>query len=248
MAIWADGDLLTPNNLNTQSVTSLAIADTFLVSGAGPHVIGGTTLDYVRIRLTGNFTSLGGSTQAAGVRIDGQITGADGDTAFITQVFITPNTVTQTATENIAVISSLRVEEPVITDNLTGDITVAATVHIFNAPTEGESNYALWVDDGNIRSDGVFIQNTVTTLADDATPTVAASNLFKTGGVTTITDFDDGVVGQTIKILAAHSVKITDGAPIILAGGADYDMTVSDTLTLTMYDDQVWQEDSRSVN
>ncbi|KKL85528.1 hypothetical protein LCGC14_1953800 [marine sediment metagenome] len=93
-----------------------------------------------------------------------------------------------------------------------------------------------------------LILSTVTTLADDATPTVTASNLFKTGGTTTITDFDDGVVGQTIKILAAHSVKITDGSPIILAGGADYDMTVSDTLTLTMYDDQVWQEDSRSVN
>ncbi|KKK79827.1 hypothetical protein LCGC14_2829590, partial [marine sediment metagenome] len=92
----------------------------------------------------------------------------------------------------------------------------------------------------------------VTTLADDATPTVdgfgPGVHLFKTGGITSITDFDDGVVGQTIKILAAHSVKITDGAPIILAGGADYDMTDSDTLTLTMYDDQVWQEDSRSVN
>ena len=101
---------------------------------------------------------------------------------------------------------------------------------------------------GGMAITGVSRSPTITTLADDATPTVAASNLFKTGGATTITDFDDGVVGQTIKILAAHSVKITDGAPIILAGGADYDMTDSDTLTLTMYDDQVWQEDSRSVN
>ncbi|KKL85532.1 hypothetical protein LCGC14_1953840, partial [marine sediment metagenome] len=95
---------------------------------------------------------------------------------------------------------------------------------------------------------GTVTQSTVTTLADDGTPTVAASNLFLTGGVTAITDFDDGVVGQTITILAAHSVKITDGAPIILAGGADYDMTDSDTLVLTMFNDQVWNEVSRSVN
>lgn len=101
---------------------------------------------------------------------------------------------------------------------------------------------------GNLKCDAVFRQATVTTLADDATPTVAASNLFITGGATTITDFDDGVVGQTIQILAAHSVKITDGGPIILAGGADYDMTDSDTLTLTMFNDQVWNETSRSVN
>ena len=95
---------------------------------------------------------------------------------------------------------------------------------------------------------GTVTQSTVTTLADDGTPTVAASNLFLTGGVTTITDFDDGVVGQTITILAAHSIKITDGAPIILAGGVDYDMTDSDTLVLTMFNDQVWNEVSRSVN
>lgn len=105
-----------------------------------------------------------------------------------------------------------------------------------------------WNDSGDTRSGGVFLDVRVTTLADDATPTVQAGNLFKTGGTTTITDFDAGLVGQTIKILAAHSVTITDGAPIILAGGANFDMVATDTLTLTMFDDQVWQEVSRSVN
>jgi len=95
---------------------------------------------------------------------------------------------------------------------------------------------------------GAFVQATVTTLADDATPTIAAGNLFKTGGTTAITDFDDGVVGQTICILAAHSVTITDGAPIILAGGANFAMVATDTLTLTMFDNQIWNEVSRSVN
>ena len=85
-------------------------------------------------------------------------------------------------------------------------------------------------------------------LDDTGTPSVLSGKLFKTGGTTAITDFDDGVVGQTIKILGAHSVTITDGAPIILAGGANFAMVATDTLTLTMFDDQVWQEVSRSVN
>jgi hypothetical protein len=72
--------------------------------------------------------------------------------------------------------------------------------------------------------------------------------MFVTGGTTAITDFDDGVVGQTITILSAHAVTITDGAPIILNGSANFVMAASDTLTLTMFNDQVWQEVSRTVN
>ena len=88
----------------------------------------------------------------------------------------------------------------------------------------------------------------MTTLANDATPTVAASNLFKTGGTTTITDLDDGVVGQTIRILSAHAITITDGTNILLNGSANFVMAAGDVLVLTMYNDQVWVEDSRQVN
>ena len=95
---------------------------------------------------------------------------------------------------------------------------------------------------------GAVITGAFTTLADEDTPTVAGAYSFKTGGTTAITDFDDGVQGQTIMILAAASITITDGTPIILAGSVDYDMTVTDTLTLHMFDDQVWQEIARSVN
>jgi hypothetical protein len=94
-----------------------------------------------------------------------------------------------------------------------------------------------------------FIPTTVTTFANaDATPSVAGLNLFKTQGTTAITDFDDGVVGQTIQILADANITITDNASIILAGGANYTMTADDTLTLTMFNDQVWVEVARSVN
>lgn len=91
------------------------------------------------------------------------------------------------------------------------------------------------------------IEDEVHTLANDATPSVRTSTLWRTGGTTTITDFDDGVVGKTIQILADHSITITDNSNILLSGTTNFNMTPGDTLTLTMFDDQVWQEISRNV-
>jgi len=85
-------------------------------------------------------------------------------------------------------------------------------------------------------------------LADNATPTVAGVTLAKTGGTTTITDFDDGDLGQTFRLLAKHAVTITDGTNILLSGSVNFVMAVGDVLTLSMFDDQVWEEVSRKVN
>lgn len=228
----------------------VTIGGDLTVSGTGPHAIGGPVLDYVQIYLHGNFTGSGGANQTTAVLIGSNITGTVGDTSRLNLFEITGTVTTQGTDTNISLIASAFFREPTITNNLasSGKPDVAATVVIFDAPTEGDLNYALWVDDGDIRSDGVFIQNTVTTLANDGTPTVAASNLFKTGGTTAITDFNGGVVGQTIQILSEHAVTITDGAPIILNGSANFVMAAADTLTLTMFNDQVWQEVSRTVN
>ena len=102
--------------------------------------------------------------------------------------------------------------------------------------------------DGSLDATGVFKRTTVTTLADNATPSVSAGNLFKTGGTTTITDLDDGVVGQTVQILSEHAITITDGTNILLNGSENFVMAAGDVLVLTMYNDQVWVEDSRQVN
>ncbi len=85
-------------------------------------------------------------------------------------------------------------------------------------------------------------------LADDATPTVGGATLAKTGGTTTITDFDDGVVGQAFTLLSGHAVTITDGTNILLNGSANFVMAAGDTLTLTMFNDQVWEETARKAN
>ena len=102
--------------------------------------------------------------------------------------------------------------------------------------------------DGSLDATGVFKRSTVTTLADDATPSVSAGNLFKTGGTTTITDLDDGVVGQTVQILSEHAITIRDGTNIRLNGSENFVMAAGDVLVLTMYNDRVWVEDSRQVS
>tara|TARA_R100000808_G_scaffold24123_1_gene54801 strand:+ start:5949 stop:7202 length:1254 start_codon:yes stop_codon:yes gene_type:complete len=50
-----------------------------------------------------------------------------------------------------AVVASLELNEPNIT--ATGTVTAASTLYIAAAPTEGSSNYALWVDAGNVKFD-----------------------------------------------------------------------------------------------
>jgi hypothetical protein len=84
------------------------------------------------------------------------------------------------------------------------------------------------------------------TLADEATPSVSATSTYLTGGTTTITDFDDGIAGQIITIIAEHSLDITDGTNIFLSGSANWSMTATDTLTLICKADNKWYEIARS--
>ena len=82
------------------------------------------------------YTASGGSA-GANLQLAGSLTGGSGQTALLSGLVVDFATVTQTATEDIGVVSSIFVYEPRITDNLTGDITVAATVYIKSVPTEG---------------------------------------------------------------------------------------------------------------
>jgi hypothetical protein len=137
--------------------------------------------------------------------------------------------------------------------NVTGDGTIAGLVVVANdglgcsATTIIEVSGDLTVTDYTTAHNAGFVP-AATTLADDATPSVADGEWFVTGGTTTITDFDDGVVGQTIEVLSAHAVTITHGATtILLKGEIDFVMAAGDTLTLTMFEDGKWQEVGRKV-
>ena len=76
-----------------------------------------------------------------------------------------------------AYVASLNVEEPNIT--ATGTVTNAATVRIANAPTEGSSNYALWVDDGAVQIDSNLTVGGNITVTGGMT--VAGANAFDVG-------------------------------------------------------------------
>ncbi len=92
----------------------------------------------------------------------------------------------------------------------------------------------------------VAARSKLATLADEATPSVKNGTTFITGGTTTITDFDDGVTGQIITVVAEHSLTITDGTHIFLNGSTNFAMTATDTLTLICKADNKWYEVARA--
>ncbi len=94
----------------------------------------------------------------------------------------------------------------------------------------------------------VLVFPNVVTLANDATPTVLNVVLAKTGGTTTITDFDDGVVGQPLELRFDHATTITDGSNILLNASANFVGAAGDVMKFRMFTDQVWEEVSRKVN
>jgi hypothetical protein len=98
----------------------------------------------------------------------------------------------------------------------------------------------------DIRMPGPYRQPTVTFTGADATPTVAEGSLFLTSGTTTITDFDDGQVGDIKYIKAQSNIEVTDSASVVLKGALDFKMSPQDVLALGMFDDQVWYEIGRN--
>jgi len=124
----------------------------------------------------------------------------------------------------------------------TGAITVASdqavvdsTRYLFETLdlTEGADNiYEVIVKLKTNWATADALERSITTLADSATPSVTNGKNFLTGGTTTITNFTGGEDGQKIRIIAGHSVTITDGTNIFLNGSSNFAMTATDTLSL----------------
>ncbi|MBI2607293.1 MAG: hypothetical protein HYW51_00470, partial [Candidatus Doudnabacteria bacterium] len=128
-----------------------------LLDVRGAVTVGAAAVNYAQFQVAGSFTSGGASTVAYSLFVDGTLTGASGDTTRLVGSRFDNEITTQTATESISQIAQVFISEPGITDNLTGDITTAASLIIADAPTEGQSNYALLVDAGDSRFDGSVI-------------------------------------------------------------------------------------------
>jgi hypothetical protein len=116
------------------------------VAATGPHVIGGGLTDYVRLGLSGNFTSGGASDAAIGTMATGVITGHSGDSGNVAGMWLANS---MTINGNAAIVAQLILQEPEITET-SGNAAIGATLYIGAAPTEATTNAALYVAAGNI--------------------------------------------------------------------------------------------------
>lgn len=115
--------------------------------GVGAENIEGTA----QMRLTNFYTPDGTQTEAMLLHVHSTLQATDGTTDHITGAYFQGSLRTQVATENVANISQVRIDEPNIQDSLTGDITNAQSLLITGAPTEGESNYAQRILGGDLQ-------------------------------------------------------------------------------------------------
>jgi len=150
------------------------------------------------------------------------------DTGFVT---VNPAAFTADATENThrlavlntnaitvptgttALASSVYITEPNIT--ATGTVTAAATVYIAGAPTEGASNYSLFVDAGNVRFDGDLDVDGTANL--DVVDIDGAVDMASTLQV-------DGAATFTTKITANGGIALADNDKATFGTGNDLEI------------------------
>lgn len=162
---WVTGELVTAALMNAQLRDNLdavieGTTGAYVNAVTGPHAIGGSTVDYVRLGLTGAFTSGGASTVAFGTYTSGVLTGHSADSAAIAGVKLNNSIVTA---GNCTTIAQLWVSEPQITVGA-GAVTNSAAVYIEGAASEATNDYALWVDAGATKLDGTLGVGGATTL------------------------------------------------------------------------------------
>lgn len=123
-----------------------------IVAAAAHHAFGvSAAIGYVGMRLTMNFTSDGGSNFVLGVDCDPTLVLAAGDTGYAAYFGVAGFGITTPGSaEAFDLITAARFAEPQITVGAGDSVTKAATVFIYNAPTEGATNAALWVESGNV--------------------------------------------------------------------------------------------------
>ncbi len=130
----------------------LRVEGDLTLTGLGPHAIGGTPSANVGLRLTGVMGITAASDFASGFYMDATVTGFEGATNTILGAQWAPTLITQGALETINVVAGTGFDIPSITLTAGDTITIATTVVIEGAPTEGLLNFALLV----IADDVVF--------------------------------------------------------------------------------------------
>lgn len=109
--------------------------------------------------------------------------------------------------------------------------------------TRGSTNNAIKTGTGNVDFGGRYFGPLGAFANQDATPSVATGNVFKTanGSATTITMFDDGVAGQEITVIIGDANTTIDfsGTNLEGNGGSDWSPTTNDHMTC-VFDGTNW--------
>ena len=206
---WVTGEKVTKALLDAQLRDNLlALANTagaYQNSNTGPHVIGAaSTVDYVRLGLSGAFTSGGASDVAFGTYTIGTLTGHSGDSAAIAGTKLDNNIVTAGSCTTIA---QLWLTEPQITVG-SGTVTNSVTLYVQGAATEATNDFAGWVDAGVVKIDdqlgigtSTFSTNAIMAMSGAA---VADQPLVTLTNTTSTVNFTQGIHVLTPSAGANH--------------------------------------------
>lgn len=176
---------VTTLNVGTSS-TTIRLGGSATGFGFGASAAGN-----VKYNFGGAHTSSGVSNTAIGVNFNVDVTGAAGDTSYLSTFANQGSITTQGATEAIAVVATMRLSEPVITVGSGDTVTLASTLHIASVPTEGTTNAALSIAAGNLITVGSVHVGSIT-VAPASQFDVSAS----TGGILTLRRIDTSVTAN----------------------------------------------------
>lgn len=212
---------------------ALRVRGVLRIDSVGPHAIGGDPFGNIRTTITGTFTSDGGSVAAIGTYLAGTLIGAAGDTLFHAGTLCDANMQTQGATEVVATVCQLYVDEPNITVGAGDTITNAASVYVGAAPTEGINNYAILVASGATRLNGSLAAESLklggSTVLDIITGTAAfdPGNLIVGASATTTITVTGAAVGDGVFV---NNPFIQDDGELVLTGY----VSAADTVTVSL--------------
>ena len=170
--------------LTSLGVGAITSTGAFVTSSVGPHAVGGSALGRHQWFQTGTFTSDGSSNHAEAFVLATALTGATGDTASLSGFRYKGSVITQ-ASETIVDVSSMELYEPGITETSGASVTNASTLKIWDAPTEGTNNYALWVDGGAVKFDDTLAVGGALTV----TGAINATNNIEIDGSLTLAEY-----------------------------------------------------------
>ncbi len=188
-------------------------------------------LDNVMVRFTSQYNSGGASDFSAILHIDAILQAAPGETSHIAGAVFDAILKTQAATESIANISQVQIDEPDILNNLGGGglITNAQSLLITGAPTEGVSNYAFRILGGDLQiaNSAAFLFRDTGDSIDLTALSLAESNILEIGGVGS-GDFES----VNIYSLGTINLRPTDDVQVLTDNGTAFSVRTAGGLSL----------------